>query len=528
MATDATKHGSSSVSRLPAARWPAAVSRSGIALVAFLALLDFLLHMLVAGNYGYFRDELYYLVAGWHLAPGYVDFPLMMGLLAALIEHTTGGSLVAIHVIPATAAALVILLTGLMAREMGAGRFGQFLAALASFAAVGFLATGSLFSMDVLDQMWWALGAYAVIRALGHDRPRLWLLFGLIAGVGLLTKLTFLFFGFAVVAGVLLTPARRHFGTRWPWLGGAVAFLFLLPYTLWNQAHGWPTLEFWAHYGGRGGGPLTFLLSQLTLMNPLTAPLSLLGLYYFLSARSGVPYRALGYAFVVLTVLLTLLDSKAYFLAPAYPMLFAAGAVVLEKARGRRLTFLRPAYAVLLALSGSFFVPLAMPVLSPPAFARVYGRLAGTGNASTGQRVESVYPQYLGDRLGWDSMTATVAGVYASLPAPERARACIFTANYGEASALNVLGRRYHLPPVISGHNNYYLWGPGQCTGEVMIFVGIPRGTQLLANGYASVVQAATITCTACMPQENDLPVFVATEPKLSLRALWSRLKHYN
>jgi hypothetical protein len=522
VAIDATGLGNDAASG-PAARW-----RSGVVLVASLALLDFLLHMLVAGNYGYFRDELYYLAAGRHLAFGYVDFPLMMGLLAALIEHTAGTSLVALHVIPAVASALLVFVTGLMARELGGDRFEQFLAALASLVAATFLATGSLFSMDVLDQLWWALGAYVLILALGRDGPRLWLFFGLIAGVALLTKLTFLFFGFAVVAGVLLTPYRRHFHTRWPWLGGAVAMLFLLPYILWNRAHGWPTLEFWAHYGGRGGGPLAFLSSQLIAMNPLTDPLSLLGLYFYLRARAGAPYRALGYAFVVLFVLLTLLHSKAYFLAPAYPLLFAGGAVVLGQAKGRGAALLRPAYAAILGVSGLLLIPLAMPVLSPAAFARVYAHVAGTGNASVGQQTQSVFPQYLGDRFGWDTMTATVAGVYAALPAFERASACIYTANYGEASALSLFGPQYGLPPAISSHNNYDLWGPGRCSGAVLILVGDPRETRPLARDYASVAQAATITCTPCMPAEDNLPVLVATQPKLSLAALWGRLKHYD
>jgi len=497
-----------------------------MAVVVSLALLDLLLHMLVAGNYGYFRDELYYLIAGRHLAFGYVDFPPMIALLAALVHRVAGDSLLAIHVIPAVASALLVLLAGLMARELGGKRFAQFLAALASLSAVTFLATGSIFSMDVLDALWWALGAYILMRALRRDDPRLWLLFGLIAGLGLLTKITFAFFGFAVVAGVLLTPQRRHFRTPWPWLGGAIAFVFLLPYILWNLTHEWPTLEFWAHYGGHSGGPLSFLLNQLLAMNPLTVPLSLLGLYFYLRARLGTRYRPLGYAFVVLYVLLTVLDAKAYFLAPAYSMLFAAGAVALEKAQTRWVNPVRPLYAALLALSGALLAPLAMPVLPPPVFASTYGSLSGAGNAAAGQRAQAVFPQYLGDRFGWDTLAATVAQAYEGLPDFERSRACIFTANYGEASALNVLGARYRLPPAISGHNNYYLWGPGECTGEVMIVVGETGAA--LKDGYASLVRAATIRCKDCTPEEDSLPVYVATEPRLPIRALLSRTQHYN
>src|SRR5512146_3151190 len=189
---------------------------SDLAPAAALALVIFIAHMLMAGNYGYFRDELSYLVAGLRLAPGYVDFPPMIALLAALTHLIVRDNLVAIHILPALAAAALVCITALMARALGGGRFAQTLAALGSAASVVFLATGSIFSMDILDALWWTLGAYVLIQLIRRDDPRLWLVFGLIAGLGLTTKLTMLFFGFAVFAGALLTPRRRDFRTPWP------------------------------------------------------------------------------------------------------------------------------------------------------------------------------------------------------------------------------------------------------------------------------------------------------------------------
>src|SRR5919206_3671183 len=279
----------------PAERVARKSSRTGATVVLLgLALADFVAHMLVSSNYGYFRDELYYIEAGRHLAFGYVDFPPFIALVARLVDVLAGDALWAIHVVPALATALIILLTGLMARELGGGRFAQALAALASLVAVTFLATGSLFSMDALDELWWTLASYVLILILKRNDGRLWLLFGLIAGVGLATKLTMLFFGFAVVVGLLLGPARRHFRAGWLWLGGVIAFSFLAPYLLWNAANGWPTLEFFANYEG-SGGPLEFLLGQIPGMNPLTLPLSIAGLYFYLGTREGRPYRALGW-----------------------------------------------------------------------------------------------------------------------------------------------------------------------------------------------------------------------------------------
>lgn len=512
---------------------------SDTALLVYLALVNFAVHLVGANNYGYFRDELYYLADGRHLAFGYVDQPPLIGWLAALMDLLTHDNLVALHVVSALAAACLTVVVGLIARELGGGRWAQLLAALASVVAIVFMATGSLFSMDVLDELWWALGAYVLVRLIRRQEPRLWLVFGLIAGVGLLTKLTMLFFGFGVVAGFLLTPLRAQFRTRWPWLGGAIAFVFLLPYILWNAVNGWPTPEFWRHYGGlSGGGPLGFFGNQILIINPFNLPLVIAGLLFYFRRPEGKPFRALGWAYVVLYVLFTLINAKAYFLAPAYPILFAGGALVFERALARASVFasasaraggqrwLVPSYVTALALSGLFFAPFAMPLLPPASFVSNYGFLTGTGNNGAGQKTAGSFPQYLGDRFGWETMSATVAKVYAGLPAEQRARACVFTVNYGEASALNFFAARYHLPPAISGHNNYYLWGPGSCTGDVIITVGLSQGEA--AMSFDSVVQAATITCDYCMDEENDLPVYVCTQPKAGLSQLWARVKHYN
>jgi 4-amino-4-deoxy-L-arabinose transferase-like glycosyltransferase len=496
------------------------------AILAALGGLSFLAHMLVAGNYGYFRDELYYMADGRHPAFGYVDQPVLIGWIAAVLHIFSADSLIAIHVIPALAAAALAVVTGLMARELRGGRFAQALAALAAAVALVFMATGSIFSMDILDQLWWALGALALMRLIRLDRPRLWLSFGLVAGIGLLTKLDMLFFGLALALALLVSARRRDLRTPWPWLAAAIAFAFLLPYIFWNVANGWPTWEFWHHYGGIGTGPIDFLANQILLMNPLAVPLAVIGIVFYFR-QAGAPYRVLGWAFVFLYLLFTLLHLKPYFLAPAYPLLFAPGAVALERfARGPRF-WLRPAYAGILALAGLLLAPLAMPILSPATFVATYGSLTGLGNGGAGQSTAGSFPQYLGDRFGWDSMTRTVEAVYAALPPGERAQACVFAGNYGEASALSLLGQAGHLPPVVSGHNNFYLWGPGPCSGTVVIALGDAMAN--LQGSYARVMQAAINVCAYCMAEENDLPIFVltgATEPVFKTR--WRDVKHFD
>ncbi|MGO8951139.1 MAG: ArnT family glycosyltransferase [Ktedonobacterales bacterium] len=492
--------------------------------IAGIALISFLVHMLVAGNYGYFRDELYYIAAGHHLALGYVDFPPMIAFLAALLQPF-GDNLVIIHIVPAIANSCIIFMTGLIAREFGGKRTAQVIAALSAAVCLGFMATGSIFSMDALDQLWWTLAAYVLILIIKRQSPRLWLLFGLVAGIGLTTKLTMLFWGLALVIGLLLTVSRKLLWSRWVLAGGAIAFAFLLPYILWNIANGLPTVAFWHNYGGiTGDGPLAYLVNQIFLINPFTVPVAIMGLIFFFRWPDGKPYRVFGWAYVLLYVLFTLIHTKSYFLGPAYPPLFAGGALVLERVAESR-AWVRPVAVVVLALSGILLAPEAMPVLPPATFVSHYGFLTGQANASAGQQ-NNVLPQYLADRFGWPHMAATVARAFESLPADERAQACIFTSNYGEAGALQLYSSQYHLPPVISGHNNYYLWGPGSCTGSVLITVGISDSD--LEKSYNHIALATTLTCTYCEPSEDNLPIYIARQPKYSEKNLWPSVKHFD
>jgi hypothetical protein len=500
------------------------------AILIYLALAKLLLHLSTADNYGYFRDELYYVAAGEHLDLGYVDFPPMVALVAAATRALFGDSLLALHVFPALAGAVVVVLAGLIARELGGGRFAQGLAALATLIPPSLLVFGTWLSMDAFDQLFWVLGSYVLVLIFKHDRPRLWLLFGLVAGLGLLTKLTMLYFGLAVFVAVLLTPARRHLLTPWPWLGGAISLLCLLPYVFWQVSHGWPTLEFWASYGEKvdEASPLEFLIEQIVTMQPPTLPLWLAGLYYYIFSRDGRPYRALGWIYIVLFVLFVLQNARFYFLAPAYPMLFAAGAVVFECFVARRnWNWLKPAYVVVLVVSGIVVAPITvLPVLPVETLARITGAAGGDAGVQVETREVGQLPQNFADRFGWENMVATVDRVYEELPAEDRQRACFLTGNYGEAGAINFFGPRYGLPEAISGHNSYSIWGPGGCTGDVIISVGVPAET--LRGVFGVVEQTATVRCRYCMPDEDNLPVYTCVDPKVPLDEAWPRFEHYD
>ena len=506
--------------------WYRRLSGDTVLLIS-LALIKLCIHLVTGANYGFSGDELYYIDAGKHLAAGYVEFPPLIALLAACIHSVFGDVLLAYHTLPALAGSLVVLLSGLMARELGGRRFSQCLAALASLVAPTFLGVNSLFTMDSFDELFWALMAYVLILLLKYERPRYWLLIGLIAGIGLTNKLTILTFGFALITGLLLTPERKYLWNKWAWIGGVLACAFLLPYVIWNAQNGWPTLEFWSTYSNGHANPASipeFFYQQVVTMNPLTLPLWLAGLYYYFT-REGKPYRAFAWAFLLLYVLFTITHAKLYFLSPAYPPLFAAGSLVAERILRHR-SFLRATYVTLLLFVGILLAPIAMPILLPATYASTMAFLGGDGGIQVqNQMTGTPLPQQLAMRFGWESMTANIAHIYHSLPQREQSQACILAGDLAQAGAINLYGPQYHLPRAISGHNTYFLWGPGNCTGKVVVSIGVP--TDRLQATWSSVTQVGLNSCQYCLPWENNLPIYIARGPKVPMHEIWLKMKDY-
>jgi hypothetical protein len=498
------------------------------ALLLYLALAKLLLHLWFSSGYGYFRDEFYYLACGEHLDWGYVDQPPLTPLLAFLTRQFLGDSLLALRFLPAVAGALLVLLTGLMARELGGGRFAQGLAAVSAIAAPVYLGIDHIFTVNAFDHLFWTLGAYLVILVVKRGDPRLWLVFGLVAGVGLQNKLSMLFFGFGVVVGLLLTPHRKYILGKWLWVGGLIAFVIFLPYFLWQFQHDWPMLELLQRgklYKNYPLSPLQFLWGQVLEVHPLNLPIWLAGLYFYLVSKPGKPYRLLGWTYVAILIIFFVLKAKTYYLAPAYPMLLAAGAFAIETfIRERQWNWLKPATVGLLLAGGIVTAPFAMPVLPVETYIK-YQSFLGIEPPKTERHKFGKLPQGYADMFGWENMAATVAKVYNSLQPEERAKCAIFTSNYGEAGAIDFFGKKYGLPKAISGHNNYWLWGPGNHTGEIVITVG-PR-LEDVQKTFDQVELGATVVSEYAMPYESDLPVYICRKPKVSLQEVWPRVKGY-
>jgi hypothetical protein len=497
--------------------------------LAALALVKLGLHLATHRGYGLFRDEFYYLACSEHLALGYVDHPPLSILLLWLSRAVLGDSLLAIRFLPAVAGAVTVYLTGLIARELGGGRSAQLLAALAAFAAPVFLRLNHFFSMNAFDLLFWVLLALIAVRILLRDEPRLWLAFGAAAGLGLQNKYSVAFFGFGIAVGLLASAQRRQLASRWLWLGGGLALLLFLPHLVWQVREGWPTLEFMANAQAQKNIPLApreFLLQQIVMAHPLALPIWLAGLGGLLFSPRLQRLRPLGWAYLASFALLAVQNSKAYYLTPIYPLLFAAGAVVIEGFfERRRWRWGMPAAASLLAAGGVATLPLAIPLLPVETFI-AYSRANVIGEPPTEHQEQGVLPQMYADMHGWEELVETVARVHAGLAPRERAQVRVLTRNYGEAGAIEFLGRPRGLPEAISGHNSFFLWGPGDASGEVLIVLG--RSREELAEWFEEVERVDTVRCRHCMPYQNELPVYLCRRLRFPVRDVWDRVKNYN
>ena len=496
-----------------------------------IASLQLLLHLWVNAHDSFFRDELYYLAAAQHLDLGYVDFPPFVALAAAFARAVFGSSVLAIRLLPALSGATLVLITAALAAELGGGLPAQCLAATTVALGPVFLGTSGLLTMDAFDQLWWTLAALILMRLINHGQPRLWLAFGLAAGVGMTTKVTMAFYCFALVVGLLLTPSRKLLFNRWLVFGGLIALVIFSPYIIWQVLHGFPPLDFWKFYAASKTYPVTpleFFGQQVQTINPLAVPLVLAGLYFLFFVPNGKPYRALGWAYLILYVLFTIAKAKFYFLSPAYPVLFAGGAYALQGfvATRPRWGWLQMAYMRTLLVTGLLLAPFSIPILSTDDFIRLNDFLGGNAEVKTERLRTAALPQHFADRYGWPEMVGQIAQAYDRLTPQEKSEACILTANYGEAGAVDFYGPAYGLPKAISGHNSYYIWGPDGCTGQVVIAVGFPLSD--LTPAFESVQAAGKVECSYCMPFENGAPISIARGLKISIEDAWPSAKSFN
>jgi hypothetical protein len=509
---------------------PDGETRGGLAVVGSLSLGTFILHMLFNGRYGYFVDELYYVACSRHLDWGYVDHPPLIAAITWVERVTLGDSLHALRFLPAVASGLLVLLTGLIVGELGGRRYAQILACVAVIVAPLYLGIGNLLTMNAFEPLFWMGCALVAIKTIKGGSPKLWLWFGLLAGVGLENKHSMLFFGFGFLVGLLLTPERRFLRSPWLWLGGLLAFVIFLPNLVWEIYRGFPTIELLRNVqrSGRnvGLGPVSFVAQQFLVMHPLAAPLWLAGLWYFLRDEAGRRFRVLGWTYLIILLGFLVLNGRIYYLGPAYPMLFAAGAVFFQRfaERGNR-AWLKPAYVAALLVTGVVLAPFAYFPILPVEGYIAYSRALHFEPPRIETHRMGPLPQIYADMYGWKEMAEAVAGAYNNLSPEDKQRCAIFGQNYGQAGAIDLFGAKMGLPNAISGHQSYFYWGPRNYTGECMIVMD--DSPDKLAKEFDSWEKVATVYHPYSMPYE-DFDVYLCRGLHWPLAQVWPRLKNWN
>jgi len=499
--------------------------------VYVIAIVYFALHLLTSTRYGYFRDGLYYLACSEHLAFGYVDQPPLIAMLGWIARHTLGTSLPALLFWPALAGALRIILTAAFARELGAGRFGTVLAAALAATPGVWWVIDHQFAMNSLEPLLWGGLAFVVLRLINTANPKLWLVFGAIAGVGLLNKYSIVIFAAALIAGLLLTRQRRLLFTPWVIIGGATALLIFSPNLIWNIQHHWPFLELMRNIRATGKdvilSPGMYLVQQVLMLNPASFPFWFGGLLFYFFSRDDKSYRNFGWTFVITILIFMITHGKDYYSAPAYVILFAAGGVATERliaVRPKWRTVLRPACFIWLALGVVPLLPLVLPVLPIETFLRYQSHLPFEVPKTERSFVGETLPQYYADEFPWPGLVAATARVYYSLTPEEQQRAAIFGSNYGQAAAIDFFGPQYGLPKAITGHQNYFLWGPRQYTGDIVILLGSTE--REAREQFQSVMVAATLDNPYAYRYENR-PILLCRGLKWNLQSGWSKVKNW-
>lgn len=493
------------------------IAAAFVALQAIVTLL---------GEYGYFIDEFYYLACARRLAFGYVDHPPLAPLVLAGTRLVLGDSLLAIRIPAFLCGGIVVWAAGRMALEFGGGRWAALTTAAVVALAPGVLAITGFYSMNAFEAVAWVLFTWTFVRLVRTENVRLWLVLGLLAGLGFESKHTIVTLLAAVGVGVVATRARVLVWNRWFAWGAALAVLLAAPNVVWQVVNGFPSLEFYrnaALFKNRPSPPLATIVEQLRFMGLLTAPVWFAGLGWLLVNRDGGRWRALAIAYAVLLALLIVSQqSRPDRLLGIYPVLIAAGLAAIE--RWLQHAAARALVTTMLIAGCVPAVPIVIGVLPPEPLARY---VAWLGIETSGERGKtSPIPQLLADRTGWESFVAQVADIHAALPPEDRRQALIYAPSYGQAGAIDLLGRRYGLPRTIAAQNSYWHWSQREgVDADVFIAIGAdPRDLNAL---FREVRQVGVTSCTYCMSWRNGMPIHVARRSIAPVSSIWAGARYY-
>lgn len=483
------------------------------ALIIALALLNLIIHLVTTGffSYGIFRDELYYLACSNRLDMGYVDHPPFSIYFLVAWKSLFGDSLFAIRLIPAIISTSTLFMLGIFTRKLGGGRPAIIIAMLAYMFSPIFLGMNTIFSMNTFDFLFWITSAFFLLKIVQDKNQKLWIWLGIVIGLGLLNKTSMLWFSAGVFLAIIATPLRKCLKTKYPYIAALIALAIFSPFIIWNFTHDFAHLEFMRNAASRKYGgltPLTFIMDQVIILNPLTFLIWMPGIYFFFFTEQGKKSRAV--VFIWITTFLILLingHSKGEYIAAAYQILFAGGAVMIEKWSKEKMRWLKYTFAIPIVIAGIFFLPFARPTLTVDEFLKLQSILGLEPPSNEGQSLNRGIPQFYADMHGWEDLAKKISKVYQSMPKTEQKTTLVYCSNYGKAGAIEYFSNKYPLPKVICPHNSYWYWWPNTKDYSTLIIIGGEIEDHLCS---LKDVKAISVYQTEnAMPYENNLTIFI-------------------
>ena len=499
------------------------INRSLLTIILSISLINFLIYIITTAffSYGMFRDEFYYLACANRLDFGYVDQPPLSIAVLALWKFLFGDSMFVIRLVPAIITSATIFMIGLFTARLGGGKIAVLISTVVLMLTPIFLGMSTIYSMNVFDYFFWITAAYILLRIIQEQDTKLWIILGIVLGLGLLNKTSMIWLCAGIFAGMLFTPLRKELKTKYSYIAAAIALLIFSPFIIWNITHDFAHLEFMRNAASRKYGeltPVSFILDQILILNPGSILLWVSGIFFFFFSKTGKQYRATGFIWLTTFIILFVnWHSKGEYIGTAYQILFAGGAVMLEEwSLYRNREWIKYVVVVPLVISGIIIVPLARPLLPPEKFLE-YQDFIGL-KPPVNEGVETTLPQFYCDMFGWEKMAKKVSDVYTTLPEKERKTTVVYCNNYGKAGAIEYYSKKYPLPKIVCPHNNYWYWWDEVKNPTTLIIIGGNIEDHL--SSLEQVDSIATYKTKYAMPYENNLTIFIGKGFKRSLKEI--------
>lgn len=482
-------------------------------------------------GYGYFIDEFYYIACADNPALGYVDHPPLAPLLLTVFKFFFGDSLYAIRILPALAIAAAVFFTGILTKEIGGNKFAQLLAACSIAAMPITVAFGGFYSMNAFEPLFAVLLLLIVVKMINSGNLKLWIYAGIVMGLGVMNKHTFVIFILALIIALAVSGKWKLLFNKWFVYGGLISALIFLPNIIWQIINDFPSLEFYRNislYKNVYTPPVDFIMGQVMQMSPTIVPFWLAGTFYFLFSKRYKEFRFMSILFTGLFLFMMLSGtSRADRLIFAYPAAFAGGALFFANIISRYKTvWLKSVIIIFLFIGLVISLPLILPYFNYETV-KEYTEFIGI-NTEIEKGKKPPLPQILADRIGWKEKVNLVVNAYNSLSAQDRKQTIVAARNYGNAGAIELYGKDYNIPPVACSHNNYYLWSKNRLNGNILLQLDEPDDYDGLKQLFDSVeLFPGVFKNNYVSPDENNLVVFICRGPKIPFIKMLEKSKNF-